>query len=94
MLFGRGPHLGTGGAADHCGALVEEPEAMESSEDEISGCSKIHDRASKALEEKDRLQGPIALPTMKGFWEFSAPPLNVMGVSAQYKIPDGLHLKL
>ena len=51
-------------------------------------------RQGTVPEEKDPLQKLIALQTFEGFWEFDAPLLNVVAVSGQHKVPEGLHLRL
>ena len=34
------------------------------------------------------------MQTFEGFWEFDAPLLNVVAVSGQHKVPEGMHLRL
>ena len=45
-------------------------------------------------EDRDPLHNLIELQTFEGFWEFDAPLLNVVGVTGQHKVPEGLHLWL
>ena len=85
---GRGL-LGGGGAMRHRKVLPEN--TIDYSDEEIDADVVRH---GTVPEEKDPLQKLIALQTFEGFWEFDAPLLNVVAVSGQHKVPEGLHLRL
>ena len=58
-------------------------------------CAKEFEEDAKetASEDKDPLQRLISLQTFEGFWELDAPLLNVVAVSEQHKVPEGLDLR-
>ena len=54
----------------------------------------IHGEVDTKAEETDPLQKIIALQTFEGYWNLDAPLLEVVGLSAQHKAPQGVDSKV
>ena len=56
--------------------------------------ARMAQNSSKPDEVDDPLQKIIALQTFEGYWNLDAPLLEVVGLSAQHKAPQGVDLKV